>query len=76
MDTDSKPGQNQSRGIPEEGKQIQVYLWRRSRRAQHQLHLQCIEISASEDFSLAVKALIEKDRRAFYAIKSVWPIKT
>ncbi len=39
-------------------------------------HLQCIEISASGDFSLAVKALNEKDRRAFYAIKSVWPIKT
>ncbi len=39
-------------------------------------HLQSIEISASGDFSLAVKALNEKDRRAFYAIKSVWPIKT
>ncbi len=40
-----------------------------------------IQISASGGFSLAVKALYEKARRAFYAIKSrfgqlKWPIKT
>ncbi len=85
MGSDGQPGQNQSHGVPEEGqvsgKQIPVQLRRRSPGAQHQLLLPGHPDLCIGGLQSAVKALYEKARRAFYAIKSRFgqlklPIKT
>ncbi len=78
---DGQPGQNQIHGVPEEGqvsgKQIPVQLRRRSSGGTASATLTWASRSpASGGFSLAVKALYEKARRAFYAHQiTVWPIK-
>ncbi len=82
MGSDGQPGQNQSHGVPEEGqvsgKQITSSVTEEKFWSTAPATLTwAFQISASGGFSLAVKALYEKARRAFLCHQiTVWPIKT